>query len=167
MRSVPARDTQTAIVRLASIATLALLASLALGCSITEPSGRVVDSLELSRNRQRWMSAQLHDYEFDYQLSCFCTVEATEPVHIVVRGDVVASVVRRRDGLPAGARYGGWPRVDELFADASRLLAQNAARLDITYDPTYGYPREIIADVELMTADDESQQTASNLKPLR
>jgi hypothetical protein len=167
MRSIAARDTPQAIVHLASIVSLALLASLAQGCSITEPSARVVDSLELSRNRQRWTSAQLHDYEFDYQLSCFCLPEATEPVHIVVRGDVVASVVRRRDGLPAGARYGGWPRVDELFADVSRLLAQNAARLDVTYDPTYGYPREIIADVDFMTADDESQQTASNLKPLR
>ena len=164
MRNAGARDTHTSIVLLAAIAAIALLAQ---GCSITEPSGRVVESLDLTRNRQRWTSAQLHDYEFDYQLSCFCGPDATEPVHIVVRGDVVASVVRRRDGLPAGTKYGGWPRVDELFADVSRLLEQNAARLDVTYDPNYGYPREIIADVNFMTADDESQQTASNLKPLR
>jgi hypothetical protein len=164
MRSRLTRNTRPPIVRLTCIGMLVLLA---LGCSITEPSGRVVDSLELSRNRQRWTSAELHDYEFDYQLSCFCAPDATEPVHIVVRGDAVASVVRQRDGLPAGTRYGGWPRVDDLFADVSRLLGQNAARLDVTYDETYGYPREIIVDVELMTADDESQQTASNLKPLR
>jgi hypothetical protein len=151
-------------IRLTALAGFALLAP---ACSITEPSGRVAESLDLSRNRQRWTSAGLHDYEFDYQLSCFCAPDATEPVHIVVRGDVVASVTRRRDGLPAGTKYGGWPRVDELFADVARLLEQDAARLDVTYDATYGYPHEITVDVNLMTADDESQQTASGLKPLR
>lgn len=157
-------DPHTPLVRLAALAAMVVVAQ---ACSITEPSGRAAQSLDLTRSRQRWTSAQIHDYEFDYQLSCFCAPEATEPVHIVVRSDAVTSVVRRRDGLPTGTRYGGWPRVDELFADVSRQLEQNAARLDVTYDPTYGYPREIVVDVNLMTADDESQQTASNLTPIR
>src|SRR4051812_15292749 len=147
------------------VLTLALVLTVQ-GCSITEPSGRAGESAELTRSRQRWASAQLHDYEYDYQLICFCAPDATEPVHIVVRGDVVASVVRRRDGLLAGTQYVAWPRVDDLFDGVARMLASNAARLDVTYDPTYGYPREIVVDVELMAADDESQQTASNLRPL-
>jgi hypothetical protein len=134
-------------------------------CSITEPSGRTADGIELARNRQRWASARLHDYEFDYQLSCFCAPESTEQVHIVVRGDDVSSVVRVRDGLPAGSRPGGWPTVETLFADVQRLLDAKAERLEVTYDPTYGYPRQIAVDVYLRAADDESFQTASNLRP--
>lgn len=162
MRS--ARGTNTRFRPLHALVAIVLLTP---ACSITAPSGRAAQSLDLERNRLRWASARLHDYEFDYQLSCFCAPDATEPVHIVVRGDVVESVTRRRDGLPAGTRYGGWPRVDELFADVARRIEQNAARLDVSYEATYGYPQKIIVDIDLMAADDESQQTAGNLKPLR
>jgi hypothetical protein len=146
-------------------ATLAVLTLALVSCSITEP-GRGVQNGELARNRQRWESARLHDYEFDYRLSCFCSPEATESVHIVVRGDQVSSVFRARDGLPALRQYGSWPTVAALFDDVQRLLDQKADRLEVTYDPTYGYPRSISVDVYLMAADDESSQTASNLRPL-
>ena len=124
------------------------------------------EELELLRNRQRWASAGLHDYEFDFQRICFCTPEATEPVHIVVRKDVVTSVVRTRDGQPASTQYTTWPRVDELFEDVQRRLSPRAERIDVQYDPTYGYPRSIVVDVMLMTADDEYALTAGNLRRL-
>lgn len=147
--------------RLAAVGLVALLAS----CSITEP-GRGGDAGELARNRQKWASAGLHDYEFDYQLSCFCAPETTEPVHVMVRGDQLASVSRNRDGLPALRQYGMWPTVPALFDDVQRLIDQKSDRLEVTYDPTYGYPRSIVVDVYLQAADDESSQTASNLRPL-
>lgn len=124
------------------------------------------EQLELLRNRQRWASAGLHDYEFDFQRICFCTPEATEGVHIVVRKDVVTSVVRTRDGQPASTQYTTWPRVDELFEDVQRRLSPRAERIDVQYDPTYGYPRSIVVDVMLMTADDEYALTAGNLRRL-
>ncbi|MEO6528912.1 MAG: DUF6174 domain-containing protein [Gemmatimonadaceae bacterium] len=158
-------------IRLSRSAALACALGAALGfssgCSITEPSGRAAEAMDLSRNRQRWASANLHDYEFDYQLRCFCAPDATEPVHIVVRGDAISSVVRSRDGLPAVTRFGGWPRVDELFATVQRRLEQGAARVDVTYDVALGYPRSITVDIELLTADDESEQVASNLRAAR
>jgi len=121
---------------------------------------------DLARNRLRWASAGLHDYEFDYQLSCFCAPEATEAVHIVVRNDQVAGVTRTRDGLAAVRQYGTWPTVADLFEDVGRQLEREAERIEVTYDPTYGYPRSIVVDVYLMAADDESSQTAANLRPL-
>ena len=136
-------------------------------CSITAPSGRTEQSSDLARNRQRWATAQLHDYEFDYRLLCFCAPDATEAVHVVVRADVIVSVVRKRDGLPAATVYGGGPRVDELFAAVQRAIDQHPARLDVTYDATYGYPTSIIVDVELMAVDDESSISAGNLRALR
>jgi hypothetical protein len=168
MRDAPTQSSQIRRPSLRALTCAAALAlSLASGCSITEPSGRAAGAAELARNRQRWASSNIHDYEFDYRLSCFCAPDATEPVHIVVRGDLIVSVVRTRDGLPAVTRFGGWPRVDELFGTVQQRLEQGAARVDVTYDPALGYPRSITVDVALMSADDESDQMASNLRALR
>ena len=133
---------------------------------MTTASDRSDDALELMRNRQRWASAGMHDYEFDFRRSCYCPPELTEEVHIVVRNDAIVSVVRTRDGLRASTQLTVWPRADELFADVEQRLAQGAERLDVQYDPTYGYPRAIVADVVLMMADDEYALTAGNLRRL-
>jgi hypothetical protein len=143
----------------------AALALLLVSCSITEP-GRGADRAELARNRLKWESARLHDYEYDYQLLCFCSQEATEPVHVVVRGDRISAVTRSRDGLPAVNDFGTWPTVADLFDHVQRLIDTKADRLEVTYDPTYGYPRSIVVDVYLMAADDESSRSAANLRPL-
>jgi uncharacterized protein DUF6174 len=145
---------------------LAALGGLTLvSCSITEP-GRGAQSSELARNRQKWERARLHDYEYDYHRVCFCTQASTEQVHIVVRADRVSTVTRARDGLPAITDFGTWPSVADLFADVQRQIEQKADRLDVTYDPTYGYPKTIAVDVYLQAVDDEFSQLASNLRPL-
>ena len=135
-------------------------------CSITGTSARTEAELELARNRQRWASAGLHDYEFDFQRSCFCAPQATQQVHIVVRRDAIVSVVRTSDGQSASTSFTAWPRVDELFLDVQQRLEQHIERLDVSYDPTFGYPRSIVADIALMTADDEYALTAGNLRRL-
>jgi len=133
---------------------------------MTTATDRSDEERELTRNRQRWVSAGMHDYEYDFRRSCFCLQEATEEVHIVVRNDAIVSVVRTRDGRPASTQLTVWPRVDELFADVQQRLAQRAERLDVQYDATYGYPRAIVADIVLMMADDEYALTAANLRRL-
>jgi hypothetical protein len=135
-------------------------------CNITGTSARTEQELELARNRQRWASAGVHDYEFDFQRSCFCLPQATEPVRIVVRRDAIVSVVRTSDGQPASTSYSVWPRVDELFLDVQQRLEQHTERLEVSYDPTYGYPRSIVADIALRMADDEYALTAGNLRRL-
>ena len=147
---------------MAVVMTLAGLTS----CSISGPSARRDDELDLARNRQRWASAGVHDYAFDFQRTCFCPSEATQQVHIVVREDVIVSVVRTSDGQPANGSYTVWPRIDELFLDVQRRLEEHVERLDVTYDETLGYPRSILADVALMAADDEYALTAGNLRRL-
>ena len=142
-----------------------MLASLT-SCSITGPSARTADEIELARNRQRWASAGMHDYEFDFQRNCFCLPEATQRVHIVVRQDAIVSVVRTSDGQTASSSFTAWPRIDELFLDVQQRLEQHVDRLDVSYDATLGYPRSIVADIALMTADDEYSLTAGNLRRL-
>ena len=141
------------------------LALCIVGCSITTATDRSDAERELARNRQRWAGAGVHDYEFDFRRSCYCMPEYTEGVHIVVRNDVVTSVVRSSDGQPASAVV-AWPRVDELFDDVRRRLEEGADRLEVEYDPTLGYPRSVVADVILMAVDDEYSLTAGNLRRL-
>jgi hypothetical protein len=135
-------------------------------CNITGTSARTEQELELARNRQRWASAGVHDYEFDFRRSCFCAPDATQQVHIVVRQDVIVSVVRASDGQPATTSNSAWPRVDELFLDVQQRLEQKIERLEVSYDPAYGYPRSIVADIALRAADDEYALTAENLRRL-
>ena len=144
----------------------ALLVGVAASCSGDATSPRSGAMLELRRNRQRWESAGLHDYEFDFRRVCFCLPEATEQVHIVVRRDTVASVVRRNDGQTASNRVSVWPTVDDLFAEVQQRLDQGSERLEVEYDATYGYPRSIVADIVLMMADDEYSLSAVNLRRL-
>lgn len=143
-----------------------LLLLTAASCSITATTGQSSEELELARNRQRWVSAGIHDYEFDFRRLCFCPPEATENVHIVVRQDVITSVVRTSDGQPASMRVSSWPRVDELFAEVQQRLDQRVERLDVRYDPTYGYPRSVVVDVVLRAVDDEYSLSADNLRRL-
>jgi hypothetical protein len=145
---------------------MVLLLPPSVSCSTTTAPDRSDEERELTRNRQRWVSAGMHDYEYDFRRSCYCLAEATEEVHIVVRNDAIVSVVRTRDGRPASTQLTVWPRIDELFADVQQRLAQGAERLEVQYDPTYGYPRTIVADVVLMMADDEYALTAGNLRRL-
>jgi Family of unknown function (DUF6174) len=147
-----------------AIAVMTLLAG-ATGCSITGTS-RTDEELELARNRQRWASSATHDYEFEFRRLCFCPTEVTEPVRIVVRQDAIVSVVRLRDGQPASTSFTVWPRVDDLFADVQQRLEQRTERLDVRYDPTFGYPLSIVVDIALMAADDEYSLTAGNLRRL-
>ena len=152
--------------RLSGAIALALTLAATTSCSITGPSNRSGDEIELARNRQRWASSGIHDYEFDFQRVCFCLSEATQRVHIVVRQDAIVSVVRISDGQPASSSVTAWPRIDDLFLDVQRRLEQRIDRLDVTYDATFGYPRSIVADVTLMAVDDEYTLTAGNLRRL-
>jgi hypothetical protein len=150
----------------ARVTALAVLLAASTSCALTGTSARTDEELELARNRQRWASSNTHDYEFEFRRSCFCPPEATEQVRIVVRDDAIVSVVRTRDGQPASTNFAVWPRVDELFADVEQRLEQRTERLDVQYDPTFGYPRSIVADILLMAVDDEYSLTAGNLRRL-
>jgi hypothetical protein len=143
-----------------------LLIVVGVSCSADATSPRPGATLELLRNRQRWASAGLHDYEYDFQRICFCLQEATEQVHIVVRRGAVTSVARRSDGQPASTRVSAWPTVDDLFSEVQQRLDQGSERLEVEYDPTYGYPRSIVADIVVRMADDEYSLSAVNLRRL-
>lgn len=152
--------------RLITLIGMTLLLAASVSCSMTTGPGRSGEELELLRNRQRWASAGIHDYEFEFRRTCFCLPDATEPVRITVRNDVVTSVIRTRDGQPASTNVRTWPTVDSLFTEVRRQIDQSAERLEVEYDASYGYPRSMAVDVRATMADDEFWISATNLRRL-
>ena len=163
--STPLHRSIASTYRVVSAASILLLAGVT-SCSIATASPRSDDERELARNRQRWVSAGLRDYEFEFRRICFCLPEATEPVRITVRNAVVSSVIRTRDGQPTSINVASWPTVDSLFVEIQRRIDDDAERLEVEYDPTYGYPRSMTVDILAMAADDEYWVSATNLRRL-
>ena len=102
------------------------------------------DSLVSSeRERELWNALDIRDYQFTYNVACFCGFTGPNPAVITVRDGVVTRVE-----YPIGSSQGsgsypvqGYPTVDSLFARIERVQEKNQAELDVDFDETYHFPR--------------------------
>jgi hypothetical protein len=116
----------------------------------------------LLRNRMRWESLQLRDYDFDFQRMCYCGAESVEPVRVEVRNALVSRVVTLRTGADVThQQYTSWPTVDSLFAWTERDFGHDYD-LTISYDQNFRFPARVEGDIPLVV-DDEFTRTANNL----
>ena len=131
---------------------LALLLGSA-GC-VSSPDG--VDP-ELERNRDTWRAQRIDDYVVQYRLSCFCAVDATDPVLLTVRDGRLASVSRLSDGRPVDASEweGRYHTVEQLFDRIAEARREGAHEVRVRYDPELGYPADVYLDPVAGIADDE------------
>ncbi len=127
---------------------------------IVEPGAE--DRLEHAR--ELWAASQAGAYRFDYHLSnCECLPADAGPARVVVAGGRVVSVLP----LPGGSAEvtdGTFPTIEDLFALIAGGIAEGYHVLDVTYDPTLGYPTRIEIDQDVATVDDESLHTVSNVE---
>jgi uncharacterized protein DUF6174 len=78
------------------------------------------------------------------------------PVVVVVRDGVIES--RRytsTDAAVPSTHAALFPSIDGLFDVIEAARREDPARLDVTYDPRYGYPTRISIDYDAVTVDDE------------
>ena len=103
-----------------------------------------------------WAAQEIDDYHYTVQVSCFCLVEATRPVVIEVRDGQAVSYTYADDGTAADpALFERYNSIDKIFAIISDAEAQDAARLDVTYDEATGVPQSIAIDISEQMADEE------------
>lgn len=123
---------------------------------------------ELVRNRERWRSQRIEDYQVQFRLLCFCVREATEPVVLTVRRGVLVSVTRVSDGRPVDPSQwrGRYYTVDEMFALIADAEARGVAEVRVTYDAALGHPREVFLDEDERVIDEERTFELSALAPL-
>lgn len=116
-------------------------------------------------NLQKWQGSGIDDYSFTLQRSCFCPGDTTKPVNINVENGQVVSATFADTGepLPADLSYNSLT-IDDLFKQVGDALDSGAERVDVTYDPTYGYPTSIYIDRSSRIADEEVGFTVSNFQ---
>jgi hypothetical protein len=104
----------------------------------------------------QWQALGISSYSFVYTKSCECTVTGPNPSRITVVNGAVTKVTSADDAATVfNGNIAAFPTVDTLFAIAARVRKQNAAKINITYDNTYHFPREIYIDPEQNAIDDE------------
>ena len=111
----------------------------------------------LQANHTRWREAEIHNYDFDYQVFAFAP---SPPVTIEVRNDLVTRVVQRSTGEELDVR--GYPTVDSLFVWTERLTDSDY-RLKLTFDPQFHFPSRVDGDIP-HAADDEFTRLSGNLR---
>lgn len=110
----------------------------------------------LEDNRELFQSRVGRSYSYTYSNVCFCPVDVVAPVRISVRNGTIESIVVAADGTPVPrGRWELYETIDAVFAVIEDALDQDAARVDVTYDPALGYPRDVFIDYDERIADEE------------
>lgn len=118
---------------------------------------------ELELNRQKWRANGYRNYTMVMHRVCFCG--EVGPYNVIVMNDSVVLATLVSNGNPSDAkRY--LPTINKLFDFIDESIRKPVAQIDVTYDATLGYPREINYDGSAGIADDELFYTISDVKPL-
>lgn len=111
---------------------------------------------DLQSARARWDQKKPAAYSYTVHRGCFCPPEARGPVTVVIRNGAVESRRYIDTGALVPDTYAqSFPTVEELFAQIDTLKAQRPVKLEITYDPVYGFPTLIDVDISFRLADEE------------
>jgi hypothetical protein len=113
------------------------------------------DLAELQANRQLWKSKGIEDYTYKISRSCFCAVEFTRQVKIVVKNG------KHQSG--GGKAYRSVNTLDKLFRVARAALDDDV--FSISYSPRFGFPKSISSNPELMVADEEVSYQVRGFDP--
>ena len=120
---------------------------------------------ELERQRAKWTRQHITSYRLIYRRACACGDELTAPTAIEVRAGAIAAATYAEGGGPIPAYFhDDLPTVDALFAMVADAIDQEADLLDVTYDPTRGYPIRIAIDHRFNAVDDEVTHSVLSLE---
>lgn len=128
---------------------------------------------EFLGHQEKWDALQDEDYSFDLSISCFCIQSSYGPVTVVVKGDTVNALLNVNTGLDlidetdSTLVFAKWknlyPSIDGLFEVVESAIDDNADKLEVSYDETFGYPNSIDIDWYKNAVDDEIGYTVISL----
>jgi hypothetical protein len=119
-----------------------------------------LDQEELDANRGLWNSYNITDYDFQAQLSCFCTPDLLRPAIVSVRMDSIASVVDAQTFEPRNPA--DYLTIDAMFNRLQQALDTSGLVIDAQFDGNLGHPRFFSID-DPMVADEEYSWSVENL----
>ena len=120
---------------------------------------------DVAAQKARWAAVGPQSYRYSYEQFCNCPWSGE--ILVTVTDRVITSAVTVADNsvIPAD-RYQYLDTVDQAFTRIENAIANNAARLTVTYDATLGYPTAFSVDQHLQVMDDEYGAHIWNLVPL-
>lgn len=132
----------------------------------------VKEDSELSRNKYKWIEAQISHYKYELTLSCRCSFNDEMPLTIEVLNHKMISIFGP-DGNPFPADDPNYmyikkfTTVENLFREILSIGGNHAAEGEVAkYHPELGYPLEITLDYIKDTTNDEVYITISNFEQL-
>lgn len=104
----------------------------------------------------RWADQGPASYRFTVMRSCECLPEMSGPAVVTVGSGAIASRHYLSTGAVVPSTYAAFfPSIDGLFEIIEAARREDVGRLDVTYDPTYGYPTRIAIDGDGVVGNDD------------
>ena len=144
----------------------ALLAPALAACdSITGTDDLGREQSRLDRNWDRFQSEAPLSYTYTVRVACECPTDVTRPVTVWVDRGSIEYLLYEDDGRPVPFSYSNsFPSIEQLFDAIQDGIDRQADRIDVEYDPTYGYPTSVYIDYDSRTADEELSLTTWGLR---
>lgn len=131
-------------------------------------NGAMVGETSPETPQALWESQEIESYRYSIQVGCFCLRDVTRPVMIEVQNGEVASITYVDDGSAADPElFERYSSIDKIFEIINDAESQDPARLDVTYDETYGIPLSVNIDISEMIADEELYLELSNFEAIK
>lgn len=126
---------------------------------------------ELDQNKAKWQDADIAHYRIQLGVGCFCPVGDIMPMTVEVQdGEIVSIITVKGDTFPAADPMSEfilkYATIDRIFSELESDSVREADKLTVTYDPTYGFPAEVVIDYIELATDDELYLSVSAFEPL-
>jgi hypothetical protein len=120
---------------------------------------------ELAANQAKWNSTRPAAYQYTWANGCFCPPAATGPFTVTVRdGEMLVEAARKGDADP-GTYALQHASIEDVFA-ATRSSIATAAKIQVAYDPQFGFPTSVNVDPIENAVDDEFSLSISDFAAL-
>ena len=124
---------------------------------------------EIEQNKEKWRDANIPHYRYELVLSCFCVFNEDMPLIIEVQDGKVGSMeFQSGKEIDPSLRelFDKYATIDRLFAELEADLNGAADKVDVEYDPTYGFHTKASIDFVEEAVDDELYLSSSNFEVL-
>ena len=128
-------------------------------------------SAEFDKNRIKWQDANIVHYRYNIFVSCFCAFRDDMPMTVEINNGEVVSITSVKGNVitPSDSLYEvvkNYAGMDALFTQLKDASAE-ADKVEVTYDPTYGFPTILAIDQIEQAMDDELYITVDNFEILK
>lgn len=123
---------------------------------------QVTGRSDVAKARAKWEDKGIVNYEFEVQQLCFCAFRT--PNLVVVKNGQVTQVLDPATRQPREYDHTWFRTIPEWLDWIEEAQKDKPQKLEVSYDPNYGFPSDINYNQSDMIADEEFTATIRNFK---